>query len=77
MNTEEVRGTDLAVGDTIVLWCGTKRVVAIEPYRGPLADIVVAIATYAPGGASRPTGAISICKGDYFTRVVFATRGST
>jgi hypothetical protein len=40
---------DLRAGDVIKLWCGTKRITRIVPYRGPLADIIFAIAEYEPG----------------------------
>lgn len=34
---------ELQVGDAVQLWCGTKRITAIRPYAGPLADIIFAL----------------------------------
>ena len=44
------RNEDLKVGDLIQLWCGVERIARIEPYRGPLTDIVFAIAYFAGPG---------------------------
>jgi hypothetical protein len=66
---EEARNEDLKRGDVIHLWCGTKRVVAIEPYEGPLRDIIFAICTYEPGD-TRATGSITLERGGYTTRSV-------
>lgn len=67
--TESRRDEDLRVGDVVRLWCGTKRITAIEPYRGPLADVVFAIAEYTPG-ASGALGGFSLQRGGYTDVVV-------
>lgn len=66
--TESRRDEDLRVGDVVLLWCGAKRITAIEPYRGPLAE-VFALAEYTPG-ASRPLGGFSLLRGGYTEVVV-------
>jgi len=64
----EKRNEDLQVGDVVLLWCGAKRITRIEPYDGPLKDIVFALAEYTPG-AKEPHGAFSLERGG-FTEVV-------
>lgn len=64
----ETRNEDLRVGDVVLLWCGAKRITRIEPYIGPLQDIVFALAEYTPG-AQLPHGAFSLERGG-FTEVV-------
>lgn len=36
---ETVSGSDLQVGDAIDTWMGRKRIVALRPYTGPLAEL--------------------------------------
>ena len=43
-----IANEELRVGDMVDV-LGWKRVVAIRPYRGPLADIIVAIVDTVPG----------------------------
>lgn len=62
--TSEKRNEDLRVGDVIRLWCGTKRIVRIELYRGPLADIIFAVAYCEPRVGTLPWG-LSLEKGGY------------
>lgn len=38
------RNEDLKVGDAVKLWCGVKRITRIDPYRGPLSDIIFGLA---------------------------------
>jgi hypothetical protein len=47
MATKTIRDEDLKVGDVVVILGGEVRVVAIEPYTGPLEE-VFAIARTAP-----------------------------
>ena len=65
------RDEDLKVGDVIDLWCGAKRITAIEPYTGPLTDIIFAIATYTPG-ATKLYGGISLERGGYTDVITIA-----
>lgn len=58
------RNEDLQVGDVIELWCGTKRITKIEPYKGPLSDIIFATCTYTPG-AKMSLGGMSLERGGY------------
>ena len=59
--TRSVRAEDLKVGDVIDTWFGQQRITAIEPYCGPLDDIVFAIARLAPG----PGKGLSLCRNDW------------
>lgn len=58
---KEKRDEDLVVGDVVRLWCGTKRITRIVPYRGPLAAIIFAVAAYEPG----PTKGFSLERGGH------------
>jgi hypothetical protein len=62
-HTESVRDEDLRVGDMVrgLVW---GRIIAIEPYDGPLKDIIFAIAKMVPGGG------FSLERGGYTERVV-------
>ncbi len=64
IKTEEVRDEDLKVGDLVhvLQWV---RIVAIKPYKGPLADIIHAIAETVPGVG------FSLQKGNYSTRAAY------
>lgn len=64
LETERVNDEDLKAGDTVKLWCGVLRIVAIEPYEGPLKEIVFAIARCAPAHD------FSLCYGQTTDRVV-------
>jgi hypothetical protein len=44
MSTRRVRDEDLKVGDSVKLIGGWYRIVAIEPYEGPLVDHIFAVA---------------------------------
>lgn len=46
--TSTTRNEDLRVGDVVNV-LGWKRIVAIRPYRGPLTDIIFALADTVPG----------------------------
>ena len=61
-----VNAEDIRVGDVLALWCGQKTVVRIEAYRGPLSEIVFAIARYVPSAGAFAEGGISLCRGDVF-----------
>lgn len=63
------RNEDLVVGDVIHLWCGTKRITKIEPYKGSLSDIIFAIVEYTPS-ATQPHGGLSLELGGYTEVVV-------
>ena len=41
---KRIPNEELKPGDVVSLWCGRARVLAIEPYHGPLKDLVFAIA---------------------------------
>jgi hypothetical protein len=50
---KQVRGNELKLGDVIDTWAGKKRIIALQPYRGPLAYLFPAgaqIATFDLGG---------------------------
>jgi hypothetical protein len=67
MITRSTRNEDLAAGDVIRMWHShTVTIVAIEPYRGPLADVIFATARIA--GWNGPNG-FSLERGGY-TEVV-------
>ena len=57
------RSEELAVGDVVAGLLGKVdgRLMAIEPYSGPLTDIVMAIGTFVPGGR------YSLCHGVTWT----------
>lgn len=42
------RNEDLRPGDVMATWFGQRTIVGIEPYTGPLAHIIFAIARLAP-----------------------------
>ena len=69
------RNEDLQVGDVIVSWCGAKRITAIEPYTGPLSDIIFAIVTYTPG-VTKPFGGTSLERGGYIEIIVEKQEGA-
>jgi hypothetical protein len=42
--TRRVDNENLALGDVVPMWTGrNQRIVRIEPYKGPLADIILAV----------------------------------
>ena len=63
MSTEK-RNEDLVPGDVVNVWGASQwhTIASIEPYTGPLTDIVFAIAKFRPG-ASHP--AMSLERGGY------------
>lgn len=54
-----IRDEDLRVGDSVRLVGGVRRITAIRPYRGPLTDIVFALADCDAGPG------FSLCSGSY------------
>lgn len=50
MRTEDKRNEDLRPGNVVRLWYGWVTITEIRPYRGPLADIIFAVAEAKPGG---------------------------
>ncbi len=65
------RGSELKVGDVMLLWCGAKRISYFKPYSNPppaLADIVVPGTRFAywQRGPGRSDGGITVFPDDVF-----------
>jgi hypothetical protein len=73
MTTEWVVNEDLRAGDVVKLWCGSKTITSIAPYKGPLVDIIFAIASYVPG----PTEGFSLERGGQTERYVTPPRSES